>query len=125
MPTPGPQFKQLPMFMTAHELRHGTVAQDAEAYEHPDIMWRDKTRRAQRTDYHGWGRIRDVESGVREPVKVDHRYPDDVEHPPVLFDGHHRVAAAYSHNPQALVPVEHSAQWRLRSVPREHEGLAG
>jgi hypothetical protein len=100
---PGPQFHQLEMFRTAHELKHGNITHaDQMGADTPEEMWRSKLQRVDMGGRHGWGNVDNVHEGVREPVEVSHE--DNGEY---LTDGHHRVAAAYRHNPRALVPVEH------------------
>ena len=101
---PGPQFQQLDMFRTAHELRHGEVSDQSE--RHGGDMWAEKLKRvdAGGRPKDGWGRIDDVAGGIREPVEVAH-FSDGGQ---ALRNGHHRTAAAYRHNPQSLVPVQHT-----------------
>jgi hypothetical protein len=103
----GHQFYQLPMWMTAHELMHGTDHGDLDAYDDHDEMW--ATKRKDNADV-GRGRggrgvdPKDVRlNGVEHPVWVQH-----LDDRPYLIDGHHRTVAAYDVDPHMLVPVEHA-----------------
>lgn len=102
---PGPQFQQLDMFKTAHELKHGNIQHiDRRHGDTADEMWNDKLRRVDMGGLsNGWGRVENAHEGIHEPVEVSH-WERGVQQ---LTDGHHRVAAAYRHNPQSLIPVEH------------------
>lgn len=110
------QFAQLPMFMTARELRHETTPGDfvARKFGVPqsvEDMWDRKTRESEspRNDY--WNDSNESlaalirREGVKEPVWLTHERGMPR---PTLSDGHHRVAAAHRINPNSLLPVEHS-----------------
>lgn len=96
------------MLMTAQEL-HDThsieIQQTPEsrfgmANRSMGEMWNVKRRENKRS-----GLKKDVAAhGVQHPVElVSGR---DVEGT-VIYHGHHRIQAAFEHNPQSLVPVEH------------------
>lgn len=109
---PGPQFQQLAMFHTAKELIDDHTPGDFSMYAHGSRFWREgwenKEREVAQAARMGGGRghVPDVEGGIRTPVRVKHK-EDGTR---VLADGHHRVAASHAHNPQALIPVNHS-EW--------------
>lgn len=101
---------QLRMFMTAQELHdhHSIdVMQTPEsryggAWPDMDSMWRTK-RRENKMD----GLDKSVrEHGVHSPVELTSGRDVDGA---VIQDGHHRIQAAFDHNPQSLLPVEHDS----------------
>lgn len=116
------QFTQLPMFMTAQELRHGMLHADVNPGARQatqDAVWDRKLAESQISDPSGYGShagpgradvsLADAvraDGGVREPVKIMHggtgRLGDRY-----LKDGHHRVAVAYAAGGDTLVPVQH------------------
>lgn len=105
---PGRQFEQLPMFMTARELRHGVESSDFLG-KGSDEQWNDKASRATRTssgaDDNSTLAEHIAKHGVMQPVAVYHS--STVAGSKWLQNGHHRVATAYSQNPDSLIPVRH------------------
>jgi len=97
----GKQFEQLPMFMTAKELKNEVTPDDWRAGGPSlDSLWRRKAREAEKS-----GLTESIrKDGVQEPVEVVHRG----ETHRYLVDGHHRVAAASKVGPKTLLPVRHS-----------------
>lgn len=104
--SPGRQFQQLPMFMTAGELRNPrqTTPGDFTRLQGPALVqaWDQKLSES------GFPMRQSIaQTGVSRPVVIQH---NPRESPlPILGDGHHRVASAYAHSHKALVPVEHQA----------------
>ena len=99
--------QQLAMFMTARELHDGStvVPGDVEANYSAHEMWSDKNKHNDDAVGDSPTFSAQVSSvGVLRPVSVIH-YDDGGS--PVLSDGHHRVQAAYDHNPDTYVPVSH------------------
>lgn len=111
-----PQFRQLPMFMTGHELGRmksgdyplaGDMDEAKEQARHYDQRRRDS---GASRDYRGRATLDDYLSemsgtverggGVALPVHLVHS-PDA---PTVVMQGHHRV---WSSRPNALIPVLH------------------
>lgn len=117
---PGPQFHQLPMFATAHELMHEHKPGDAPGNYSAQRMWDRKRRENRKAPQEGTpGLHPDVFTGVHTPVEVEH---DSVWSPngPMLNNGHHRTAAAYDRDPQSLVPVEHTDPAQQEHALRVH-----
>lgn len=112
MTSVGAQFRQLPMFMSAREIRSQYVPWDN------DREWVDH-RGDWETDEEVWGRKlsearesgldRDVVShGVRNPVPLEHVDPWwHGNRTPQLMGGQHRVAVMSQERPDDLMPVEH------------------
>jgi hypothetical protein len=126
-------YDQLQMFMTARQLRtdlrpgdaldaerYGLSSTEAERRVAEANMWRDKidesnvpgsSESAHHTDHPNFDRSGDsmVESvrrnGVQAPVGIFH----GTSYGAMIGDGHHRIAAAFSVNPNMEVPVEHHA----------------
>ncbi len=121
-----PQFHQLPMFMTAHEIQ--TTVTPGDYFRHKDrdqaSMWDRKlnesndtaspTNNKLRRDYKDdWRSENDDESktltesiakhGVNHPVEVLHEKDGNS----YLTEGHHRVVVAASISPDYLLPVTH------------------
>ncbi len=100
--------EQMRLFMTAGEL-HATHS--IEIQQSPESrfgmpgrsmseMWDVKRRENKRS-----GLKKDVAAhGVQHPVELVSG--QDVEGT-VIYTGHHRVQAAFEHNPESYVPVEH------------------
>lgn len=116
----GQQFHQLPMFMTAHELRNETTPGDFVASrfgvpQNAEDMWSRKLRESKEVTRvpAEWGPEWQPESiplhesirknGIKSPVSVGY----DARGVTTLKDGHHRVAVAASISPHYLVPVDH------------------
>lgn len=133
----GQQFQQLPMFMEAQELRNSPSIThgDAMFYKDKDAMWRRKLDQANQPERHydpdtpmDFTKTRPSlresvgQGGVREPVQLRH----GTDRGTVMFEGHHRTAAAYDHNPRSLVPVLHDEySYKPPVYPPGHEGLGG
>lgn len=124
-----PQFHQLPMFMTAHEIQMNVTPGDYFSHMDRDqaSMWDRKlnesndtaspTNNRLRLDYNGdWRSGNDDDSktltesiakhGVNHPVEVLHERDGES----YLIEGHHRVAAAASISPDYLIPVLHHSE---------------
>ena len=102
------QFRQLPMFMTAHELKTDVTPGDFKAShygvpQNVNDMWSKKHRESTERGLHDSIR----KKGVSTPVDV-WQYDDK----PILADGHHRVATAHTISPNYLLPVEHTERQR-------------
>lgn len=119
--TPGPQFQQLAMFHTAGELRHNVTPLDAWQHKSPQAMWDHKLEQAKSwsadlgqrqtpgaTTLHA----SIAAGGVRQPVELMHSPTGTVR----LMEGHHRVAAAFAHDPKSLIPVLHD-QFHDKPMP--------
>jgi hypothetical protein len=107
------QFEQLDMFKPAKELR-GMKLADAQVWlenhglssadegnvrrSRKNVMQR-KRREAKKSGLHDSIK----EQGVREPVELYRDFRGQHE----LVNGHHRVAAAMSIDPNMLIPVNH------------------
>jgi hypothetical protein len=103
-------YEQLAMYMPAHEVMAKTGQKSPDrtfrdyglrlppVREGVDAMWERKAKEAKSK-----GLISSIsKKGIQKPVKM---MPFMGQH--VLLDGHHRVAAANSLDPNFLVPVEH------------------
>lgn len=108
------QFFQLDMWKPARELVHDTIPGDANPGDSIPKLW--NARRASNTigtmlkEKNAVSPESVAKEGVREPVRVYHPNASDT----ILQDGHHRAIAAYDHNPNTLVPVDH--HWPGTSV---------
>jgi ParB-like nuclease domain len=98
-------YEQLAMFMPAHEVMAKTGEQSPDRLlkyngqrETPDEMWDRKTKEAKSRRL--TSSIK--KQGIKKPVQMANFMGGKV-----LFDGHHRVAAAHSLDPNHLVPVSH------------------
>lgn len=111
------QFKQLPMFMSAHEIRsqYRPWEGDRELTHTPEGV-RDETNDEL------WARKRHeaslgvmptldeqiLKEGVKNPIPLQHVDPwwhGNAQ--PQIMGGHHRLAVMYEHKPHDLMPVEH------------------
>ena len=115
------QFRQLPMFMTAQELKTEVTPGDFKAShygvpQNVNDMWSKKYRESQTrpADPFVWDTpdqprlSKSIKrDGVKNPVDVWH-YDDEQ----ILADGHHRVATAHAISPNYLIPVEHTERQR-------------
>ena len=134
--------QQLQMFMPARELKDSVYPPDVnqEKYygNNQKQMWADKlaeTKATMPSDAelerigstatsiwdvvdaipHGAGLHEKIKaSGVQTPITLINR--DDKE--PILFEGHHRVAAAADIDPKMEVPVEHLSMGGARDTGR-------
>lgn len=106
-------YTQLAMFMPAHEIRSmtGEKSSDRQWFHNPfgnrlvtngresaDQMWERKAKEAKSERLTASVK----KKGVQKPVLM---MPFMGKH--ILLDGHHRVAAAHSLDPNMLVPVRH------------------
>ena len=135
-PHVGQQFRQLPMFMSAREIRSQYQAIDGDRklvygddgwYDHPetdDQLFSRKYIEAEQDDDHSPGdrrTLRDavVQDGVKNPISLQipsEKKPSRFELPnpgtgshgkPQILGGHHRVAVMDQHRPNDLMPVMH------------------
>jgi hypothetical protein len=105
--------EQLAMFMPAHEIRSmtGEKSPDRQWFHMPfgnrlhtngretaNQMWERKAKEAKSERLTSSVK----KKGVQKPVRM---VPFMGKH--ILLDGHHRVAAAHSLDPNMLVPVQH------------------
>jgi len=96
------QAGQLPMFMTAPEIKeHFTPHEDEyEQYEEPHTLWERKLGESKETPYKN-GKSRYTvfkEEGVKNPVDLRH---DTAE----IYNGHHRIASMEKIDPKRLMAV--------------------
>lgn len=100
--------QQLEMFTPAEQLR-AIVPGDAEAarraglFRADENMWADKLRESKQPYRPLYDDI--AKSGVKQPVWVGH--PPGATGPPMIIEGHHRIASAADINPKMEVPVRH------------------
>ena len=121
----GQQFHQLPMFMSAREIRGGwqPLVGDVQSVqdhigwrrEKPDEVWDRKYQESENPRLvHDeptgvWSRedrpLRDeiLERGVEKPVHL--QVPDGDDTKPQVLGGHHRIAVMNEHKPDELMPV--------------------
>lgn len=113
-PHVGNQFYQLDMWKPAHELIHNTIPGDSNPGDNIPKLWNAKRSAniigKMLKEKNAVYPESVAKEGVREPVRVYHPNATDT----ILQDGHHRAVAAYDHNPQTLVPVDH--HWPGTSV---------
>ena len=126
----GPQFHQLPMFMTPREImskyspldgdREDVVDDwDADVEEHrpetDEELWERKFDETHEKDEHGefdgWSAEKSLhdsvrDEGVRNPVSL--QFPGmTVTGKPQILGGHHRLVVAEAYRPDDPIPVEH------------------
>ena len=118
--------EQLQMFMTAGELK-----------AMPSIDMLTRTDKAKPNSTAAMWKRKDAENvadgldinvakqGVHAPVTVGYNgyRGQDFGDQPHLMDGHHRVAAAFKHDPQSFVPVEHEDYAAKRTEAQRAENL--
>lgn len=96
--------QQLQMFMPAGEIVATHGSSEAVGKETTESVMKRKQRE---NKTRGFGLDRTIaREGVQRPITIDH-LPEDFNMPPEVKDGHHRLAAAYSHDPKTEVPVQH------------------
>tara|TARA_Y100001947_G_C10199901_1_gene244530 strand:+ start:51 stop:527 length:477 start_codon:yes stop_codon:yes gene_type:complete len=137
--------QQLRMFIPAGELKDMVYPPDVNQEKYADLvpdvgrkmMWADKLAEAktplpkpsgwmdQRLQHmilgvpHGAGLHESIQAeGVQTPVPLIDR--DDEE--PILFEGHHRVAAAADIDPKMEVPIEHLSMGEARKRDEARRG---
>lgn len=119
---PGQQFKQLPMFMTARDIKETHEPNDRKPGEvSPSRIWNRKLRESKDTKDTGGIPIKGA-NGAYEQVSLHEHIARtgvsqavSIQDPqgaagqkPLVFDGHHRVASAADSRPNDLIPVVHS-----------------
>ena len=124
-----PQFRQLPMFMSAHEIRQQYQGLDSDRHDGTgeDFLETDEELFARKSDesqeYPHDGSERYSDGGDPSmPSLYEHVSKHGVENPislqadhsrtgllgkPEVFGGHHRLAVMSRIRPHALMPVEH------------------
>ena len=117
------QPEQLRMFMPARELR-SMESSEVTAFGSPAQMWKDKARDNRRDQMNESV----AKHGVLTPVEVAYGFNGKDDRVPLIWGGHHRIQAAYEHDPDMLVPVRHhdlasqrryGAVWQPHDDPRE------
>lgn len=107
---PGRVYHQLPMFMTAGELHSPDMKKGdhSEALDGPhDVFMGGKLSEADET-----GLTKNIQKrGLHTPIKVDWDKN-------TVIDGHHRIAAANSVDPNMIIPVQ-------SVTPDEYHGASG
>ena len=116
------QWEQLPMFMTAEEVKNKVNSSADPGGHSMEDLWHHKLYEAKT------GAIRNAryvptrkrkgnslyesikEKGVQKPVELQRNTKDTKfsKKGYSLSEGHHRVAAAYDIDPKMYIPVEHS-----------------
>lgn len=96
--------KQLKLFMTARELMHMPAGDDLEEWRpmaENENLFREKLGESISDSL--FQSIK--EEGVKEPVTLEffNRDTDDT----IISDGHHRVASAFTVNPNMIIPIEY------------------
>lgn len=93
---------QLPMFMTATEIKQNFYphADEYNDYEEPHDLWHRKLKESKQTPYkNGKSRYSIFkEEGVQHPVDLRH---DTAE----IYEGHHRIASMEKIDPKRLMAV--------------------
>lgn len=106
--------KQLKLFMTARELMDMPAGDDLEEWrpmsQNEDLFYEKLDESSDPNDYakvYDNNNLRDSikKHGVQEPVNIEFfsREHDDT----VISDGHHRIASAFSINPDMIIPIEY------------------
>ena len=112
----GAQFKQLPMFMSAREIKsqydpwHGDfeIHEDG-SEETPRELWDRKYEESMDFGYH----MTIPKEGVRRPVALESVDPWwNGNKKPEIMGGHHRIEVMARHKPDALMPVEHVSDFK-------------
>jgi hypothetical protein len=96
--------KQLKLFMTARELMEMPAGDDTEQWSpmaQNEDLYHEKLGESMDAHLHESIKYK----GVQEPVNIEFfsRQHDDT----VISDGHHRIAAAHSINPDMIIPIEY------------------
>lgn len=110
------QFSQLPMFMSAREIKsqyapwHGDFEEHEDgSKESPRELWDRKYMESMDYGYH----MTIPKEGVRNPVALEVVNPWWQGHKePEIMGGHHRIEVMSRHKPDALMPVEHVLNFR-------------
>lgn len=112
----GAQFKQLPMFMSAREIKsqydpwHGDfeIHEDG-SEETPRELWDRKYLESMDYGHH----MTIPKEGVRNPVALEVTHPWwNGSKKPEIMGGHHRIEVMSRHRPDALMPVEHVSDFK-------------
>ena len=117
MTSASPQFKQLPMFMSAREIRSQYQALDGDREtdsdgwrESDDDLFDRKYEESYATKHLNGDYLADhiAEHGVENPVSLqaDPLNTGSFDKPEIL-GGHHRIAVMETSRPDDLMPVEH------------------
>lgn len=122
------QFHQLPLFLSAREIRSNYQALDADrrktyrdggegfwvqdTAESDNDVYTRKYTESSRNRWHSTNDSRSltealVEDGVKNPVSLQVPDARGEEGKPQVLGGHHRIAVMERHKPDALMPVEH------------------
>lgn len=111
--------KQLKLFMTARELMDMPAGDDLEE-------WRPMSQNKD-LFYEKLGESMDSDlsesikkEGVKEPVTLE--FFSRKHHDTVISDGHHRIASAFSANPDMIIPIEYGDDkylYNLGTDPRK------
>ena len=110
------QFEQLPMFMSAREIRGQYQALDADRKEHEyndNELFDRKYDEAENNYDHAPNEHRSLkdallQDGVRNPISLQaDANKVGLGGKPQILGGHHRVAVMYEHKPDSLMPVAH------------------
>lgn len=131
-----PQFQQLPMFMSAREIRSRYAPWPFDRYEvETPIASRTPLGIRDETDPEFWARKRHeaslgviptldqqiLKDGVHTPVSLESP-GKSVPRDPYVLGGHHRIAVMSEHKPDALMPVEHFPSGKAaRAVERARQ----
>lgn len=95
---------QLPMFMTASEIKQNFYPHEDEYHDHEEAhnVWNRKLRESQQTPYKGKTSRYNIfkKEGVKDPVELRH---DTSE----IYNGHHRIASMEKIDPKRLMAVEY------------------
>jgi hypothetical protein len=106
--------KQLKLFMTARELMDMPAGDDLEEWrpmsQNPDLL---NEKLEESMDPISYAKMYDnlnlhdsiKEKGVQNPVNIEFFSRENDE--TVISDGHHRVASAFSINPDMFIPIEY------------------
>lgn len=112
------QFSQLPMFMSAHEIRSQYRANDADREDnrYGELETDDELFDRKYEEADDSGLAHDVaKNGVSDPIPLTMEAhasrpgSEDFAGKPQMFGGHHRVAIMHRQRPHDLMPVEHYA----------------
>lgn len=96
--------KQLKLFMTARELMQHPAGDDLDHWrpmEQNEDLFHEKLGESMDDGLHSSIK----KEGVKEPISLE--FVTKGDNTPVISDGHHRIAAAFSVNPDMIIPVEY------------------
>ena len=113
----GAQFKQLPMFMSAREIKSQYMAWggdreptgDEGEIETDEELFDRKYKEAVADGLHHSV----LSEGVKRPVALEVTHPWwNGNKKPEIMGGHHRIEVMARHKPDALMPVEHVSDFK-------------